>query len=168
MSAWVGGPRGRGGVLALTALVMVGGIACSPDPALSDVVEPSASSIPESDALLAALSDDITYDAYLAGYRRFSACMRAAGHALVGESETNQVMQYSVALSAAADEELCMVSEFEPLDVAWQIHQEDTSYSAEVLRRCLAAHSIEVDPSATLVEMDRQLRSAQVPHEDCA
>lgn len=168
MSAWSGRRRGRDGVLALTALALAGGVACSPAPPPHDVAELPSSEIPQSGALLAALAHDITYDAYLAGYRRFSACMRAAGHALVGESETNQVMQYSVALSAAADEELCMVSEFEPLDVAWQIHQEDTSYSAEVLRRCLAAHSIEVDPSATLVEMDRQLRSAQVPHEDCA
>lgn len=117
-----------------------------------------------SEALAAAVAEgEINHDTYLAGYRRFAACMRDAGTPLVMESEVNLVMTYSVVPGAA--EEKCYASEFEPLDIAWQIHQENTSASAETIRNCLNRNGVAPEP--TLSQMTQQLVDEGIPLEDC-
>jgi hypothetical protein len=122
----------------------------------------------ESDALRAALAGgDIDYDKYIEGYRRFSTCMRAAGFPLTMESENNLVMDFAVVGEAVFDgtEAECYEREFAPLDIAWQLHQEDTSESAEILRQCLIKRGIV--PEATVAAMTEQMSEEGIPLEDC-
>lgn len=156
---------------ALVTAVLMMASACSaqsdePDPLREAAPNGTAqgSATVQSDALVAALSEgEIDHDKYLAGYRRFSDCMRSEGYPLTMESENNLVMSYSVAVGPAEIE--CYESEFKPLDVAWQVHQEDTSETAEVMRRCLTR--LGVTPRSTLASMNQQLIDEEIGLEEC-
>lgn len=161
------------GLTAAVAFLPVCLAGCSPTPDDGDPLsrtEPlGGTSLPsqeshQSEALIAALArGEIDHDTYLAGYRRFSDCMRTAGFPLISESENNLVMTYSTVVGPAETE--CYSSEFEPLDVAWQIHQEDASDTAEIMRLCLTNRGIAPEP--TLAAMNQQLIDEEIPFEDC-
>lgn len=115
-----------------------------------------------------ALADGVvTYDEYMAGFLRFSACVEASGYSLVVGEESNQVIDYSVPAEAVSSgvEAECYDTEFGPIDSSWQISREDGSETAELFRRCLRERGVE--PADTLAEMDQQLTDAGISVADC-
>lgn len=134
---------------------------------MQDTVEPRYTQSAELEAALQ--NGDVGYDAYLAGFQRYSACLAAAGHTILmrGEESGQPLLQYSIpgsAVDSGADEE-CYHREFEPLDTAWQIANEDSSLWAETARECLRARGYE--PAETLAEMNDQLAAAGIEHLEC-
>lgn len=127
--------------------------------------EPQVTRSAELDAALARGAVD--HDAYLAGFQRYSACLEAYGFALAHVGEDGPLLDYSIpadAVDSGADDE-CYLREFEPLDTAWQVANEDTSNWAQTARECLRERGIE--PAATLAEMTEQLADAGVDHVEC-
>ncbi|MFF2274113.1 hypothetical protein ACFVTX_17695 [Agromyces sp. NPDC058136] len=81
-----------------------------------------------SQAQLEALGDGtVTETEYRDGYARYSACMRDAGYPLVFVDEGGPIIRYSNISEAvdSGEEEGCYASEFEQLDIDWQIQQEN-------------------------------------------
>ncbi|WP_136709947.1 hypothetical protein [Agromyces sp. H66] len=74
-----------------------------------------------------ALSDGtVTEREYREGFARYSECMNAAGHPLVSVDDTDTIIDYSNPSDAvtSGEEGRCYASEFEQLDIAWQIQHE--------------------------------------------
>jgi hypothetical protein len=67
----------------------------------------------------------VTRDEYLAAFNRFAGCMSGAGYDVRGTTDS-VVIAYSLtedAVSSGADE-LCYVSQFRDVDIAWQLQNE--------------------------------------------
>ena len=128
----------------------------------------AGSEIQRSEAQQEAVADaDVTLDEYRAGFRRFQSCLSAQGYELHGVAVGDVLIDYGVPDVAveSGTEADCYQSEFELVDMEWQVKNEDTSYTAEVSSKCLAENG--VAPEDTLAEMTEQLEAAGIKFEDC-
>jgi len=122
----------------------------------------------QSPAQQQALADGVvTADEYSAGFDRFAACMAEMGSPVIRIDRSGTVYDYSItedAVSTGLDVQ-CYVAEFEQIDMDWQIANQDTSASTQILRDCLAARGIE--PAYRTEEVVQQLRDAGVDLSAC-
>lgn len=119
-------------------------------------------------AQTAALADGVvTREEYVTAYQRFSACMSEAGFPLAFVDLDQTVIEYSTTQESETDgaSPRCYGREFEQVDGAWQVANEDTSYTAHVMGECLLARGIA--PASTLAEKLAQLEAAGVSPMDC-
>lgn len=83
-----------------------------------------------SPAQLDAMSDGVASEAeYREGFARYSACMADAGHTIAFVDDSGIIIDYSNTADSvtSGDEARCYATEFEQLDIAWQIqHEEQT------------------------------------------
>lgn len=103
-----------------------------------------------------------TRDEYIAAFSRFVGCMNAEGFDVLGSVTDDVVFDYAItdaAVRAGADE-LCYLSQFQDVDTAWQLQNEATSESTEILRQCLVDNGI--TPSADYREYVTQLNDAGI------
>lgn len=119
-------------------------------------------------AQTSALADEIvTREEYLAGYERFSACMSEAGFPLAFVDQNKTVIEYSTTQDSETDgaSPRCYVREFQQIDMDWQIANQDTSESAEILGECLT--TLGITPAPTMAEKLAQLETAGKSPADC-
>jgi hypothetical protein len=124
--------------------------------------EPSA-------AQTSALADGaVTREEYVMAYERFSACLSEAGFPLAFVDLNQTVIQYSTTQAAETDgaSPRCYVREFQQIDIAWQIANEDTSETARVLGECLLEQGI--TPGSTMAEKLAQLEAAGMTPPYCS
>jgi hypothetical protein len=107
----------------------------------------------------------VSYDEYLAGYRRYAACTAKAGYKVTNRGEIGRVIQYSVPSEGLTASDKCYAQEFQEIDTSWQIANEDQSYEAQVLRTCLTQHG--VTPAQSLDAMAAQLHELKVNIDTC-
>lgn len=123
--------------------------------------EPSA-------ATVAALSDGIvTETEYRDGFDRYSSCMTDAGHPVLGIDTSGTVIDYFNESSAVDSgvERRCYELEFSGLDSGWQLQNEDTSETANLVGECLSAHGVVPEP--TLEARLQQLEAIPLTIEQC-
>ncbi|MGV8881560.1 MAG: hypothetical protein ACOH19_05355 [Rhodoglobus sp.] len=125
--------------------------------------------IPDASAQqVAELADgEVTRDEYLAAFNRFAGCMGGAGFSVPVADPDSVVLNYSIpseAVSSGADE-LCYETQFQGVDAAWQIQNEDTSETTQMLRDCLTRHGI--DPADRRIDIDAQLLDAGIDVMTC-
>lgn len=125
--------------------------------------------IPDASAQqVAELADgEITREEYLAAFNRFSGCMGGAGFSVPVADPDAVVLKYSITSEAVSSgqDELCYVSQFQGVDMAWQIQNEDTSETTQVLRDCLSRQGIA--PADRRIDIDAQLRDAGIDVMTC-
>lgn len=87
---------------------------------------------------------DVTQDEYRAAFEEFTSCMDDAGYPVVVRDDSKTVIEYSV-LGTAVDNgvEAECYREFELIDQAWQVANEDTSIGALKIRACLEENGVE-------------------------
>ncbi len=121
-----------------------------------------------SEAQRSALADHVvSYDEYQDAYRRYSACVEAAGYAVERLGETNRVIDYRIPEAAVQDgsASVCYDRHFRLVDSTWQLSREDSSEQAAQYRDCLTAAGI--TPAGTLHEMYDQLVGAGIDPLQC-
>ncbi|MDH6181957.1 hypothetical protein M2152_002139 [Microbacteriaceae bacterium SG_E_30_P1] len=122
----------------------------------------------QSQAQVDALVDGtVTAEEYDAGFDRFASCMAAAGHPLVFIDKSDVVYDYALtseSVSTGTDVQ-CYEAEFMEIDGSWQIANEDTSESTQILRDCLAHFGVE--PAYPAEEVAQQMRDAAIDPRDC-
>lgn len=137
---------------------------CSAAPAAKPI--PTASSV--SAAQSAALGDQkVSYDEYIAGFRRYVSCVASAGYTIQVLGEENKVENFRVpdaAVSSGADGK-CYEREFKQLDQMWQVSRADTSPEAVAFHDCLVAHG--QTPEGTYAGMVKQLQALGVDPQSC-
>lgn len=107
----------------------------------------------------------VTQDEYDQAYRRYLACMSDAGYGVTELGTERGVYQYAYPeVGSQADAE-CYASEFEQVDIAWQIAHEGDSAATDALRACLREHGIE--PAESVAEMAEQMTEASLTPADC-
>lgn len=87
----------------------------------------AAPKAPPSAAQQEAITDGVATEAeYRAAFDRYSQCMSTAGYPLVFVDQTGTIIQYSNTAEAvnSGHEARCYASEFERLDMAWQLQHE--------------------------------------------
>ena len=109
----------------------------------------------------------VSRDEYIAAYSRYIGCMGAAGYDLSAASQTSTVFSYAVPAEAVTDgsDERCYLSQFQGVDAAWQVANEDTSESADVLRACLVANGL--PPKPTMAQLLADLEAAGIDLATC-
>jgi hypothetical protein len=116
----------------------------------------------------ASLADGVvTQDEYRSGYERFATCMTEAGFPLAFVDTSPTVIDYSTSQESETDgaSPRCYTREFEQVDTAWQVANQDTSETASWLAECLTAKGIA--PAPTLDEKVAQLDAAGLDATDC-
>jgi hypothetical protein len=116
-----------------------------------------------------ALADNVvTRDEYVAGYRRYVACVAAGGYQIVELGEKNEVFDFAVPAAAvdAGVNDQCMDKEFWYISSMWQASREDTSPEAEGYAKCLRAKGIEPAKHAA-DRYDQVIKAGLDPHK-CA
>lgn len=106
--------------------------------------------------------DPVTYDDYKAAFRRFSSCLAAKGYTIMGNGNSNEVIQYGVP-AAAVDSGLmdkCYSYQFQWIDSIWQASRADTSNQAKAYAMCLTAEG--TTPKKTESEKYDQLKKANI------
>lgn len=122
---------------------------------------------PSATQTLALADGVVTREEYVTAYERFSACMSEAGFPLAFADMDQTVIEYSTSQASEADgaSSRCYLREFEQVDIAWQIANEDTSDTARVLGECLLARGIYSE--STVAEKLAQLEAASIAPEHC-
>lgn len=146
--------------------LFLGAAACTGTPPVTPPIDTSDLKI--STAQADALSDEkVTYEEYREGFKRYSECIEAGGYSLIGVEEVNQIFSYAVLDIAVFDgvESDCYVREFEYLDIYWQVANQDSSETADVIRECLSSNGH--DPKIALDDMLTQLEEAGLTDQDC-
>lgn len=119
-------------------------------------------------AQTAALADGVvSREEYVTAYQRFSACMSEAGFPLAFVDLDKTVIEYSTTQESETDgaSPRCYGREFGQIDSTWQIANEDTSYTAQLLGECLLERGITA--GATMAEKLAQLEDAGMSPSDC-
>lgn len=117
----------------------------------------------------AEIADGIaTREEYVAAFNRFLGCMSAGGYDLGAiPQEGVTVFDFGIPTLAVEDgtDERCYVSQYQQVDMLWQIQNQDTSESTQVLRDCLTANGI--PPAEKTEDVVQQLRDAGIDPADC-
>jgi hypothetical protein len=117
---------------------------------------------------LGEISDGVvTREEYLAAFYRFSGCLGADGYDVPPADPSAIILSYGVP-SAAADsgtDERCYRSEFIEVDTAWQLQNEDASYTTQRLRDCLSERGIA--PAERTADIQQQLEDAGISIDEC-
>lgn len=92
--------------------------------------------------------------------------MTEAGFPLAFTDLDQTIIEYSTTQDSETDgaSPRCYGREFQKIDIAWQIANEDNSDTARVLGECLLAQGI--TPASTLAEKLAQLEVASIPPQD--
>lgn len=118
---------------------------------------------------LAEIADGVvTRDEYLAAFNRYVGCLGAAGYDLSSVPLDAPILQYGIPDAAHDDgsDERCYVSQFQQVDMGWQMANQDLSETTEMLRECLIENGI--TPAEHRVDIDAQLEAAGLDFvEDC-
>lgn len=86
---------------------------------------------------------DVDQNDYRAAFETFENCMDEAGYPVLVRDDSKTVIEYSVAGTAVDNGvEATCYEDFELIDQAWQIKNEDTSIGALKIRRCLEENGI--------------------------
>lgn len=161
----------RQGLAFVTALVLlVGCSGAEPPEASGDEPLGGLDVSVASAAQSAEISDGVvTADEYQAAFQRYRECLSVAGYEMTYADLSGPVYDYAVPAPAVADdtEGECYDAEFRFVDILWQGSQPagSDSETAEFYRNCLQKHGIE--PSATVAEMDGQLRETGIEITEC-
>ena len=121
-----------------------------------------------SESQAAALSDGVVSQTeYREGFGRYSACMLDAGHPLGGVDQSGTIFTYINSSDAVTSgvEGRCYALEFRLLDSAWQVQNEDTSETANLIGACLTARGI--TPESTMEGKHRQLEAIPLTVDQC-
>ena len=109
----------------------------------------------------------VTSEEYQTAFRAYSACLTAAGYDLRVEDSNGYLVDYGIpdaAVQSGVNDE-CYGSEFQQVDVTWQLANEDRSATSELLRTCLTERGI--TPGETAEELYTQLQEAGLAVEEC-
>lgn len=121
-----------------------------------------------SEAQTEAMADgQVTNEEYRAAFTRYSECMTAAGHPLIGVNDAGTVITYSNSDAAVTSgvEGKCYALEFGQIDPAWQIANEYESDTQVTLRACLQAEGITPGPDVETVW--QQIQDAGIDPVEC-
>lgn len=126
--------------------------------------------MPEASAQqLAEIADGVvTREEYLAAFNRFAGCLGAAGYDMSGFPQDDPILRYSIPGAAVSDgsDERCYIQQFEQVDLAWQIANQDLSETTEMMRKCLIENGI--TPAEHRVDVDAQFEEAGIDFvKDC-
>jgi hypothetical protein len=138
----------------------IGGEAPLPTPLPNEELSPEQ---------VAALADGVAETAeYQEGFRRYQACLQAAGYELrdVSEDEYGFINAGipDAAVQSGVDTE-CYVGEWKYVDMYWQLANEDNSPSTRFLKACL--EELGIEPADTAREIIGQMEEAGISPEDC-
>ena len=156
----------RGAIPAIAAIVGVQLLAgCTAGPGDTPTGDLSA----VSDQVREAVADgEVTFDEYEASYRAYSSCMAAEGFSLVEQApDRNGVFNFSVpadALTSGAEAK-CYEPLFGPVDIAYQVANENESAFADRLRACMAANDLR--SGDTVDEMVEELKARGIDPFEC-
>jgi len=147
--------------LLIASLLMLAGCAAS---------SPAAKTVPlhsgiSSEQRSAMKDGKVDRDEYLAGFRRYSACVADKGFKVEKLGDDNEVITYRVAGDGVKASDDCYNLEFYEVDRTWQLSREDTSPDAAAYSACLTAHHITPEP--TYAGMMSQLVKANIEPADC-
>lgn len=109
----------------------------------------------------------VTETEYRDGFARYDACIINAGSPLVSVDQSGTIIKYSNTGGSVTSgaEGRCYALEFTLLDSAWQIQNEDTSETANLIGACLTARGITPEP--TMEGKNRQLEAIPLTVEKC-
>jgi hypothetical protein len=109
----------------------------------------------------------VSHDEYMAAFRRYQNCMLKAGFDIVVLGEKGRVLDLRLTQAAAEStaQDHCYPYEFEQVDTAWQLQNEDYSESAAILGNCLRAHGLPVP--TTKREKHEALKAAGIDTDTC-
>lgn len=142
-------------------LTLVAGIGLLALTGCGQAVAPASPTAQFSEQVAQAMADgNVTFDEYEASFRSYVGCLRDAGYTVIEEpSDSNGVFNYGVPAKAVSDgvDEKCYNELFGPVDAAYQVANEDTSATAEMLRACLTGAGI--TPAGSVDEMLTQLEA---------
>lgn len=151
-------------------LALAGGIGLLALTGCGQTVGPSSPTEQFSEQVTQTMADGkVTFDEYEASYRSYVGCLNEAGYTVVeNPSDSNGVFNYAVPAQAVSDgvDEKCYNELFGPVDAAYQVANEDTSATAEILRACLTDAGI--TPAESVDEMLTQLEAEGMDLVACA
>jgi len=109
---------------------------------------------------------EVSRDEYLAAFNRMVGCMTAGGYAFDVPPQTTTLLNYVTNdTNDGYFSAVCYPREFEGVDIAWQIQNEDTSETANLTRACLTKNGIVAAP--TLHKMLDQLAAGHLDLMTC-
>ena len=150
-------------LLAASMLFAVAGCSDDDDPAANSVAANPAWSSEQADAM----SDGaVTVSEYRDGFRRFDACLAAAGFELADVDDSSEVITYGIPDAAVQTgaEATCYEREFDAVDTTWQVGVSNPRI-VELLSRCLRSHDLPIPE--TQDEMAEALIAAGVDPAQC-
>ncbi len=135
-------------LLALAGMTLMG---CTTPPSPSttppdSLPATSLTAAPSAEQAEALADGAVTFEEYQAGFERFSQCAGAEGHAITYVSTTGQVIDYAMDPTSADAPEVqrCYQREFEGVDIAWQVSQDDKSETSHQMASCLEQWNLPV------------------------
>lgn len=160
-------PAGSLTATILTALlVTVGCDSVTSSAPKGDAAPPTQAPV-TSKAQAAALADGrVTEAEYHQGFRRYAACLAAAGYELFQVNDRGVRIDFSVpseAVDSGADK-TCYEREFRAVDIQWQTTQDDPQLT-DAYRRCLLANNL--TPPSTQEEMIKILQQHGIDPGSC-
>lgn len=154
------------GILAFVALVTIG--VTSGCGSTRDEAAAPTGGAEVSPAQQAEVADGlVTYEEYHEAFRRYAACLADGGFDIVVLGEEYDLIETRLEMAAvdAGVDGPCYESEYKLVDTQWQLDHIDTSYTAEVARRCLVDHGMEVPENYR--DMVLRLEENGVPFSTC-
>lgn len=154
------------GVLALVALVTIGATSGCGSPEVEMAAPTAGAEV--SPAQQAEIADGVvTSEEYHEAFRRYAACLADGGFDIVVLGEDYDLIETRLEMAAvdAGVDGPCYESEYKLVDTQWQLDHIDTSYTAEVARRCLVDHGLEVPEH--YADMVIRLEENGVPFSSC-
>lgn len=115
-----------------------------------------------------ALADrKVSHGEFMIGFTKFQACMEKAGYPIALEPQTDAQLKFVIPETAMRDGSYyrCYGYYWEQLDIDWQVANEDTSDTAQALRKCLVARKLE--PKTRIKDLVNQLKAVGVSSEEC-
>jgi hypothetical protein len=115
-----------------------------------------------------ALADgSVSISEYQESFARYEACMSDAGHPLANITRGEELIEYSVPDEAvqSGNDDRCYQREFAGVDEAWQIANEDDSFTTRLLQACLIGHGI--TPFESAVDVAEQAAAAGLTPDAC-
>lgn len=122
---------------------------------------------PSAQQTMALADGSVSLPEYQDAFARYEDCMSDAGQPLANITRGEQVIEYSVPDEAvqSGDDDRCYQREFAGVDEAWQIANEDDSFTTRLLQACLIGHGL--TPLESAVDVAEQAAAAGLTPEAC-
>lgn len=153
----------RAAITAFVGVLLLAG--CAADPGAQPPGDLSGASSQVREALA---DGEVTFDEYAASYGAYSGCMAGEGFSLVEHApDRNGVFNFSVPADAVTSgaEAKCYEPLFGPVDIAYQVANENESAFADRLRACMASNDLR--SGDTVDEMVEELKARGIDPFEC-